>query len=69
MARFDHLVDLLLLDAGADLLRAIATSVVPTPGFVRGRYGTSSAVRAYLAHYRRIGAIGIRAAQAIAGRH
>lgn len=69
MARFEHLVDLLLLDAGGDLLRAIATSAAPTPGFVRGRYGTPSALRAYLAHYRRIGAIGLRAAQAIAGRH
>ena len=68
-ALFEHLVDLLLLDAGRDLLRAIATTAAPTPAFVRGRYGTSSAVRAYLAHYRRIGAIGLRAAQAIAGRH
>ena len=67
-ARFDHVVDLLLLDAGVDLLRAIATSVVPTPGFVRGRYGMSSALRAYLAHYRRICTIGFRAAQTIAGR-
>jgi hypothetical protein len=63
-ARFEHLVDLLLLDAGADLLRALATSAAPPPSFVRGRYGTDSALRAYLAHYRRLGAIGLRAAQA-----
>ncbi len=56
-ARFEHLVDMLLLDAGADLLRALATSAAPTPSFVRGRYGIDSAPRAYLAHYRRIAAI------------
>jgi len=61
---FEHLVDLLLLDAGADLLRALATSAAPTPSFVRGRYGMDSALRAYLAHYRRVGAIGLRAAHA-----
>jgi len=67
-ARFEHLVDLLLLDAGRDLLRAIVISAAPTPAFVRGRYGTSSTLRAYLDHYRRIGALGLHAAQAIAGR-
>ncbi len=67
-ARFDHLVDLLLLDAGVDLLRAIATSVIPAPAFVRGRYGMSSTLRSYLAHYRRLAAIGLRGAQAIARR-
>jgi Uncharacterised nucleotidyltransferase len=64
-SRFEHLVDLLLLDARADLLRALATSAAPTPAFVRGRYGTPSTFRAYLAHYRRIGRLGLRAAQAI----
>lgn len=68
LARFEHLVDLLLLDAGADLVRALVTTAAPTPGFVRGRYGTPSALRAYLAHYRRIGTIGLRAARAIAAR-
>jgi hypothetical protein len=52
--RFDHVVPLLLLDRGADRVRALTAGVVPPPAWVRQRYATESAAAGYLTHYGRI---------------
>jgi hypothetical protein len=56
---FEHVIPLLLADRFTDLLGSIHSAVVPSPGWIRARYGatSSSLVRGYLAHGTRMAAI------------
>ena len=53
---FEHVLPLLLTDRFADLLSALRPSILPSPGWLRARYGADSASlpRAYLAHAARM---------------
>lgn len=62
--QLDYLVPLLLMDRGSDLLRVLAASTVPSAAWARIRYGHASALRAYLAHYGRIGRVCLRTVRA-----
>jgi hypothetical protein len=66
--RLEHLVTLLLVDRGRDLIRPLRHAVCPPPSWVRARYAEagSSVVSRYLAHYRRLGAVMRRAAGGVA---
>jgi hypothetical protein len=64
--RMDYLVPLLVMDRGADLLRALAGTALPPASWLRSRYGTGSAVAAYLAHCARMGQVLARTARAAA---
>lgn len=57
LGRLDYLIPLLLLDRGFDLFWLLARGALPPAGWVRCRYGGRSLLRAYLAHYGRIGKI------------
>jgi hypothetical protein len=49
---FEHVLPLLLTDSLADLLRVLRPSILPSPSWLRARYGADSVSlpRAYLAH-------------------
>ena len=57
--RLEHLVALLLVDRGRDVIRPLRHAVCPPPSWVRARYADAgfSLVSRYLAHYRRLGAV------------
>ena len=54
LARMEYLVGVLLLDRFADVARVVGAGLVPTPGWLRSRYGSSSVRAAYGEHYRRL---------------
>ncbi len=58
-AQLDHLIALLLVDRGRDLLPPLRHILCPRPAWVRARYeGTGSSLfTQYLAHYRRAGEV------------
>jgi hypothetical protein len=56
--RFDYLMPLLAADRGADFVRALVAGVVPPADWVRDRYDGRPLLRAYTAHWARIGRIG-----------
>ncbi len=67
LGRLDHVIPLLLMDWGSDVLRTVASGALPAAGWVRCRYGGGSLLRAYLAHYGRLGKICARMMQAGVG--
>ena len=67
LERLDYLIPFLLLDGGFDPLWLLATGAVPPAGWVRSRYGGRSLLRAYLAHYGRLGKICARMMRAGVG--
>jgi len=58
--RREHLIALLLIDRGRDRARAALASVVPSPAWVRLRYGSASTVAAYRDHASRLLGIAAR---------
>jgi putative nucleotidyltransferase-like protein len=68
LRRLEHLIALLLVDHARDLIRPLRSVVLPSPAWVRARYGDAgpSLLGHYLAHWRRLAAItrGTRAALA-----
>lgn len=62
LARLEHLIALLLVDRGRDILRPLIGTLFPSPAWVRARYAGagSSLPRRYLAHYRRLAAVVLR---------
>jgi len=57
--RLEHLIALLLVDRGRDLLGTLGRTLLPPPAWLRVRYeGLASSLPGYyLAHYRRLGQI------------
>jgi hypothetical protein len=70
LARLEHLIALLLVERGRDLVAPLARVVCPSPAWVRARYGAdgSSLLEAYVAHYRRLAAVGRRLNEGLASR-
>jgi hypothetical protein len=66
----EHLIALLLVDRGRDLLDTLRRVLLPPPAWLRARYEGmgSSALGHYLAHYRRLGQVVSQATQGLAGR-
>ena len=66
----EHVIPLLLIDRLTDLLGGIGSAVVPSPAWIRARYGarSPSLVRGYLAHGGRMAAVVGRAGQRVTGR-
>jgi hypothetical protein len=62
--RLDYLVPLLVMDRGADMLRALTSAAVPPASWLRCRYGKASVLGAYMAHCARIGRVCARTARA-----
>lgn len=64
LAHLGHLIPLLLVDRGQDLLRSLRQFLCPPAAWVRARYeGTAASLpRQYLAHYARMGEV-MRAAK------
>jgi hypothetical protein len=56
------------MDRGSDFLRALASGALPPAGWARFRYGKQSALKAYLAHYGRIGKVCLRTLRATLSR-
>jgi hypothetical protein len=54
LARMEYLVGVLLLDRFADVAAVVGAGLVPTPAWLRSRYGSSSVRAAYVEHYRRL---------------
>jgi len=57
--QLEHVIALLLVDRGRDLLTPVRYVLCPPPAWVRARYAGagSSLLRQYLAHYRRLGEV------------
>jgi hypothetical protein len=68
LERLDYLVPFLVMDRGSDILRALASAVVPPANWLRCRYGRASVLGAYMAHCARIGRVCTRTARASLGR-
>jgi hypothetical protein len=68
LERLDYLVPILLTDRNADLRRALVSAALPPAGWARFRYGKESLLRAYLAHYGRIGKVCLRTLRAALAR-
>lgn len=68
LERLDYLVPILLTDRSDDLLRAFVSAALPPAGWARFRYGKESLLRAYLAHYGRIGRVCLRTLRATLSR-
>ena len=66
--RLDYLVPFLVMDRGSDMLRALASAVVPPASWLRCRYGKASVLGAYMAHCARIGRVCARTTWASLGR-
>ena len=64
LERLDYLVPFLVMDRGSDILRALASAVVPPASWLRCRYGRASVLGAYMAHCARIGRVCARTARA-----
>jgi hypothetical protein len=66
--RFDHVIPLLVADRRADLARALVAGIVPPARWVRQRYARDSVLRAYAAHWARIGRICARTVRGLLDR-
>ena len=68
--QLEHLIALLLVDRGRDVLAPFRRVVCPPPAWVRARYAGagSSLLGQYLAHYRRMGDVMGEAKEGLAGR-
>lgn len=66
--RLDYLVPVLLMDRGLDLLWLLAWAALPPGKWVRSRYGRTSLLGAYRAHFGRIGRVCWRTVRASLGR-
>lgn len=57
--RHEHLVTLLLIDRGRDVVAAVREGLLPSPGWLRARYGAEGLSRPslYWAHARRLGGV------------
>lgn len=68
LARLEHLIALLLVDRGRDLVGPLAQVVCPSPAWIGARYGSagSSLLRAYVAHYRRMAGVARRVTEGLA---
>ena len=66
----EHLIGLLLVDRGRDVVRAMTDSALPSPAWIAARYDGAgpSRLRQYLAHYRRLATV-VGQASAGLGRH
>lgn len=67
LGRLDHVIPLLLMGRGSDVLRALAAGALPPAAWIRCRYGGASLLCGYLAHYARVGRICTRAVRAGVG--
>ena len=65
--RLEHLITLLLVDRGRDLLPTLRHALLPLPAWLGARYegAGSSLVGHYLAHYRRLGQVVSRAKEGL----
>ena len=61
-SQLEHLIALLLVDRGRDLVGPVRYVLCPPPAWVRARYegAGSSLLTQYLAHYRRAGEVASR---------
>jgi len=57
LVRLEYLVGLLLLDRRRDVVRTVASGLVPPPSWLRSRYGPRSLLAAYATHYGRLARI------------
>jgi hypothetical protein len=59
LTRLEHLIAVLLVDRGRDLIRPLRDALLPSPAWLRARYegAGSSLLGHYLAHWRRIGEV------------
>lgn len=66
--RLEHVIALLLVDRGRDLVPALRHALCPRPAWVRARYAGAgrSLLAQYLAHYRRAGEVMSEARQGLA---
>jgi hypothetical protein len=58
----EHLIGLLLIDRGRDVVSALRAVVLPPADWLAARYGGGSALRRYVAHGRRLGDVVSQAA-------
>jgi hypothetical protein len=64
----EYLVPFLVMDQRSDILRALASAIVPPASWLRIRYGKGSVMGAFLAHYARMGQVCTRTVRAGLGR-
>jgi len=69
--QLEHLIALLLVDRGRDLLAPLRHVLCPPPAWVRARYASagSSLLGQYLAHYRRASEVMSKVKEGLARRH
>jgi hypothetical protein len=60
----EYLVPFLVMDRRTDMLRALASAIVPPASWLRIRYGKGSVMGAFLAHYARMGQVCTRTVRA-----
>ena len=67
LRRLEHLIALLLVDRGRDLMRPLKAVLFPSPAWLQARYGGagSSLLTHYLAHARRMAAVTRAAKEAL----
>lgn len=67
LARLEHLIALLLVDRGRDLVASLGRVACPSPSWIRARYGApgSTLLGGYLAHYRRMAGVGRRVTEGL----
>jgi Uncharacterised nucleotidyltransferase len=69
LARLEHVIALLLVDRGRDVIGALGRIACPSPAWVRARYGPGSPLlTAYAAHYRRMAGVGRGMKEGLASR-
>lgn len=69
LARLEHVIALLLVDRGRDVIGALGRVACPSPAWVRARYGPGSTLlTAYAAHYRRMACVGRGVKEGLASR-
>lgn len=57
LVRLEYLVGVALLDRPADMVRMLASGVIPPAAWLRSRYDCASVARAYVMHYGRVARI------------
>jgi hypothetical protein len=57
LVSLEYVVGAALLDRPVDMVRMLASGLVPPPGWLRSRYDCRSVARAYLTHYGRVARI------------
>jgi hypothetical protein len=69
LARLEHVIALLLVDRGRDVVGALGRIACPSPAWVRARYGPGATLfAAYAAHYRRMAGVGRGVKEGLASR-